>query len=75
MIKNNPDEYISVGEVRDVRRKEWLTRNNPTALEALQAIANLPTGSNEEVMAGHEDSYRAVERLFAEPPVIHARIS
>lgn len=74
MIKNNPDEYISVGEMQEERRKEWLARNSPTALEALQAIADLPTGANEDVMAGHEDAYRAVERMFAEPPVIHARI-
>lgn len=35
--------------------------------EALQAIANLPTGRTEEVMEGHEDAYRAVERLSVAP--------
>ncbi len=73
MSKNNHDEYIFVGDVQDFCRKEWLERNNPTALDALQAIADLPTGKNEDVMAGHEDAYRAVERLFLVPPVINAR--
>lgn len=44
--------------------------HTPSAIAALQAIANLPTGRNEDVMAGHEDAYRAVEALFAVPPRI-----
>lgn len=36
----------------------------PTARDALQAIADLPTPDNLERMAGHEDAYRAVEKLF-----------
>lgn len=43
----------------------------PTALDALQAIADLPTGKNEDEMAGQEMAYRAVEALFPTPPIIH----
>lgn len=42
----------------------------PSAIDALQAIANLPTGSNMDIMQGHEDAYRAVEDLFEYPPTI-----
>jgi hypothetical protein len=35
--------------------------------EALQAIAELPTGRNEDVMEGQEQSYRAVEALLDAP--------
>lgn len=44
-----------------------------TAKDALQAIADLPTGSSEDVMRGHEDAYRAVEALFDQPPYIEAK--
>ncbi len=71
-IKNNSEECISVGEAQGSNGKELLARNIPTAIEALQAIADLPTGANADVMAGQEDAYRAVERLFSVPPVIHA---
>lgn len=42
----------------------------PSAIDALQAIADLPTPLNVKIMAGHEDAYRAVERLFVTPPRI-----
>lgn len=42
----------------------------PNVISALQAIANLPTGRNEDVMEGHEQAYRAVEALFTTPPHI-----
>lgn len=41
-----------------------------SGLDALQAIADLPTGENESVMQGHEEAYRAVERLFPAPPTV-----
>ena len=44
----------------------------PTAIDALQAIADLPTGKNLDVMTGHEDAYRAIEKLFPSPPYIAA---
>lgn len=47
----------------------------PSARDALQAIADLPTGRTEEVMEGQEQAYRAVERLFPTPPMILARPS
>lgn len=43
----------------------------PTARQALQAIADLPSGKNEDVMSGHEDAYRIVEKLFKTPPEIN----
>ena len=42
----------------------------PSALDALQAIADLPAGKTEDVMKGQEQAYRAVEALFAEKPFI-----
>lgn len=42
----------------------------PTAEEALQAIANLPTPDDFKVMVGQEDAYRAVEGLFEYVPMI-----
>lgn len=44
----------------------------PSAKDALHAIANLTTPMSLEQMSGHEDAYRAVERLFAAPPEIEA---
>lgn len=44
----------------------------PSAVAALQAIADLPTAETCERMNGHEDAYRAVERIFATPPNIEA---
>lgn len=46
---------------------------SPTALDALQAIANLPTGKNEDEMNGQENAYRAVEALFLSPPRIESK--
>ena len=42
----------------------------PSAIDALQVIADLPTGATEDVMRGQEDAYRAVEALFSTPPHI-----
>lgn len=52
------------------QKREALGHTEPSARDALQAIANLPTGKSEDVMAGHEDAYRAVEKLFSAPPHI-----
>lgn len=46
--------------------------SEPTAKDALQAIANLPTGANEDVMRGQEEAYRAVEALFDVAPKVQA---
>lgn len=45
----------------------------PSALQALQAIANLPTPDTESEFAGMEAAYRAVEALFPEPPMIEVQ--
>jgi len=44
-----------------------------SAKDALQAIADLPTGASEDEMRGQEDAYRAVEALFESPPHIEVR--
>lgn len=44
-----------------------------TAMDALQAIANLPTGDNLDVSQGQEEAYRAVEALFSTPPNIQVQ--
>lgn len=51
---------------------EGFTTRGPSAVAALQAIADLPTPKNLERMNGHEDAYRAVEGLFATPPRVKA---
>lgn len=51
----------------------FLDMSGPSARDALQAIANLPTGKSEDVMEGQEQAYRAVEALFSVPPVIHTK--
>lgn len=53
------------------RAEGMLPKSEATARDALQAIADLPTGKNEDVMNGHEDAYRAVEALFSSPPRIN----
>lgn len=55
---------------RDDLNLEEESKQQPTAIDALQAIANLPTGRNEDIINGHEDAYRAIEQLFEHPPTI-----
>ncbi|HCV70574.1 MAG TPA: hypothetical protein DHE23_01830 [Agrobacterium sp.] len=45
----------------------------PTARDALQAIANLPTGDNLHVCQGQEEAYRAVEAIFSTPPNVEVQ--
>jgi hypothetical protein len=58
--------------MRYIERKaaEDECRPEPSGIDALQAIADLPTGDTEEVMLGHEEAYRAVESLFEIKPRI-----
>lgn len=51
---------------------EGLATPMPSAVAALQAIADLPTPKNLDRMNGQEDAYRAVEGLFGTPPHIEA---
>lgn len=51
---------------------EGLATPTPSAVAALQAIAELPTAENLDRMNGHEDAYRAIEKLFDTPPHIEA---
>lgn len=51
-------------EARDKRVREEALR------EALQRIADLPTGDSEEVTEGQYQSYRAIEALFEVKPWI-----
>lgn len=42
----------------------------PSAIDALQAIADMPMAPTEKQENGREDAYRAVEALFDKPPHI-----
>ena len=66
---------LSKAEGRDRYVSRPTTYISPTALDALQAIANLPTGKNEDEMNGQESAYRAVESLFLSPPHVEAENS
>jgi hypothetical protein len=54
---------------------EGLAAPTPSAVAALQAIADLPTAEKLDRMNGHEDAYRAIEKLFDIPPHIEANPS
>lgn len=47
----------------------------PSAKDALQAIANLPLPDTPEGQAAQEEAFRSVEALFNTPPTIHCQSS
>lgn len=60
-----------------VQAVDWALRkiaehSEPTARDALQAIANIRTPNSVAVMEGQESAYRAVEKLFSNPPHVVA---
>lgn len=64
---------LSKAEGRDKYVDRPTTYLPPSVLDALQAIANLPTGKNEDEMNGQESAYRAVESLLPSPPHIESK--
>lgn len=75
-LDNTPPSIQTQANIRliDAVHEAAAILSTPTAIAALQAIADLPTPKNPERMNGHEDAYRAVERLFATPPYIESSL-
>ncbi len=59
--------------IRELVRR--LSTSTPSAIDALQAIANLPTTRSLVRETGREDAYRAVENLFEIAPTIEKSTS
>jgi hypothetical protein len=62
---------LSLSGIERLKRIATELSSTVTGEDALQVIADLPTGKNEDVMEGQEQAYRAVEALFPFPPTIH----